>query len=124
VAIPLIEEYFNQEIEESYEIKIGLKYTKKYKFSLGNNRLLVETKNFSWTKSDNIPSAKISKLKEEMFHFLIAPKKYKKILVMNNSIRISSGESLAFYFTRLYQYIIPEDVRILELINGKLVERN
>ena len=76
--------------------------------------MLVECKSHTWTKTDNVPSAKITVWNEAMYYFLLSPGGFRKILFVLRDFSEKRGESLAEYYVRNYSHLIPDDVEIWE----------
>ncbi|OFL94319.1 hypothetical protein [Fusobacterium sp. HMSC073F01] len=110
----LLEEYLKEELEIQKKVEIGLSIKKEHKFDFGNSDYLVECKAYDWTKGKNTPSGKISTLKETLLYFLLAPKSYKKVLVLKKS-KIKNSETLLDYFIRLNRYLISDDLMFFEI---------
>lgn len=110
----LLEKYLKEHLENPFQVEIGYLIKKKHKFDLGNSNYIVECKNYEWTKSNNNPSAKISTLRETILYFSLAPKNYKKILVLKKS-QLKNNETILDYFIRLNKYLIPDDLILLEV---------
>ncbi|MEG1451032.1 MAG: hypothetical protein RSC62_09580 [Cetobacterium sp.] len=110
----LLEKYLKEHLENPFQVEIGYLIKKKHKFDLGNSNYIVECKNYEWTKSNNNPSAKISTLRETILYFSLAPKNYKKILVLKKS-HLKNNETILDYFIRLNKYLIPNDLVLLEV---------
>jgi hypothetical protein len=103
--------------EPDFAIPIGVSSQKKYhKFDLGSkcSKVIVECKSHRWTKGNNVPSAKMTVWNEAMYYFAIAPSGYRKIFFVLKDRRASNGETLAEYYCRTYQHLIPSDVEIWE----------
>lgn len=118
----LLEEKYNCDLLEQEPIKIGFNTLKEHKYDLTNSEMVVECKDYSWTKGNNIPSAKISHLREVMLYFSVTSNEYRKLLVLNRSIRTLNNESLGEYFIRLNNAFIPSNVEIWEVNENKLVK--
>ena len=114
-------------VQPGYSVEVGLNrlWRKAHKFDWGNNTLLVECKDYDWTSSHNIPSAKISTLKEAMLYFMAAPQSHRKMLFIRKTEgrTMTSDETLGEYFVRLYGHLIPEDVEVHELDDNDLSVR-
>lgn len=110
----LLEEYLQEKLEEQKKIEIGFEEKREHRFDLGNSNYLIECKAFEWTAKNNNPSGKISTLRETLYYFLLAPKEYRKILVLKKS-RVKNGETVLDYFIRLNYHLIPQDVEIFEI---------
>ena len=106
------------ELERGIEVDIGIGQNnkKKHDFDLGCNtkKILVECKSHCWTAGHNIPSAKLTAWNEAMYYFYAAPRDYRKILFVLRDLRQGTGESLAKYYLRTYNHLIPDDVEIWE----------
>ena len=105
------------DLVEQLPVQIGLAHTKKlHRFDLGSeaNKTIIECKSHTWTKSGNIPSAKITAWREAMLYFISADNEYRKILFTQRSNRKLNKETLAEYFIRLNKHIIPKEVEIWE----------
>jgi hypothetical protein len=101
----------------NFPVEVGARKLKKtHSFDLGSETppILVECKSHRWTKGNNVPSAKITVWNEAMYYFQSAPSKYRKILFVLKDKRASTGETLAGYYIRTYEHLIPEGVEIWE----------
>jgi hypothetical protein len=89
---------------------------KEHRFDLASRSrsTVCECKAFSWTASGNIPSAKITTLREASQYLLALPADIIKVIVMNRNLRPSHPESLAEYFCRLNSHLLGP-VRLLEI---------
>lgn len=104
-------------LARDFRIEIGLRKKKEHKFDLGSHeeKILVECKSHTWTKTGKTPSAKITTWEQAMFYFLLAPEDFRKIFVVQKNEHPTRTETLAEYFVRLRNHMIPEDVEIWEL---------
>jgi len=104
-------------LEGNIKIKIGLREKKSHRFDLGSveEKIIVECKSHTWTKTGNTPSAKMTTWEQAMFYFLLAPEDFRKIFVVLKNEHPKKNETLAEYFIRLRSNLIPEDVEIWEL---------
>lgn len=55
-----------------------------------------------------------------MFYFHMAPKDYRKLFVVERSVRFRRPESLLAYFLRTRAHMIPPDVEFWELDGDRL----
>ena len=101
-------------LEKQKKVEIGFEEKREHRFDLGNSNYLIECKAYEWTKDNNSPSAKLSTLRETLYYFFLAPKNYKKILVLKKS-GVKNGETVLDYFIRLNYHLIPRDVEIFEI---------
>lgn len=96
---------------------------KSHSFDLGSEdpRVIVECKSHTWTSSGNVPSAKMKNWAEAMFYFHMAPPDYRKIFLVERSVRPGREESLLSYFLRTQAHMIPTGVEFWELSGAKLI---
>lgn len=96
---------------------------KNHVFDLGcsSRKWVVECKSHRWTTGHNVPSAKLTVWNEAIFYFCAAPLDYKKVLFVLRDLRRGSGESLATYYLRTYEHLVPEGVEIWEYDESKHV---
>ena len=105
------------QLTPDHKVPCGLDSVRKnHSFDLGseNPRVIVECKSHTWTSGGNIPSAKITVWNEAMLYFLLAPKRYRKILFVLRDFSERRGQTLAEYYIRNYGHLIPDDVEVLE----------
>jgi hypothetical protein len=105
-------------VEKKFSVRVGVSRLKKvHCFDMGSSSppVLVECKSHRWTSGGNVPSAKITVWNEAMYYFACAPKSFRKILFVLKDLRKSSGESLATYYVRTYEHLIPANVEIWEV---------
>ena len=105
------------ELERDFPVAIGAGDTKKErKFDLGSESpaALIECKAHRWTAGNKVPSAKMSVWNESMYYFHLAPDRYRKILFVLEDRSRDRNETLAEYYVRTYNHLIPEKVEILE----------
>ncbi len=128
------EENVKQALEKKYHtsfrtqsIKIGLP-PKSHNFDLvsENGDIIVECKNYAWTETGNIPSAKTAFLNETILYLSHVPSQSKKIIVLRKDTHPKRKESLAEYYVRTYYHLL-NGVVIMELdidnMNIREVER-
>ena len=104
-------------LASDFGVSIGVNAAKKvHKFDLGSEEppCLVECKSHTWTRGDNIPSAKITVWNEAMYYFWISPVKYRKILFVLRDFSEKRRETLGAYYVRNYSHLIPEGVELWE----------
>ena len=103
-------------LEESFELKVGIRAKKVHQFDLGSEqkRVLVECKRHTWGRNGNIPSGKMHAWNEAMFLLHLAPNEYRKILFVLRHYDEKRGETLAEYYVRTYQHFISDGVEIIE----------
>lgn len=104
-------------LKKNFRLPLGINKKKKdHNFDLGSEspRTIVECKCHRWTKDSNVPSAKMSVWNEAMYYFHTAPKSYRKILFVLYDFNMKKKETLAEYYIRTYDHLIPSDVEIWE----------
>ena len=99
----------------SLEIGVDEK-KKKHAFDFGNTdqKVIVECKSHRWTESGNVPSAKLTVWNEAMYYFHISPQDYQKIFVVLKDFSQKRNETLAEYYIRTHEHLVPPDVEIWE----------
>ena len=113
------QEYFGQQgivLRKGRGVQIGFSSKREHKFDLGADKpaMLVECKAHTWTAGGNVPSAKITVWNEAMLYFSLAPSDYRKILFVLKDWSEKRGESLAQYYARTRDHLIPDGVEIWE----------
>ena len=106
------------DLDPNHKVAVGIDSEKKeHQFDLGseNPKVIVECKSHTWTEGNKVPSAKMTNWAEAMFYFHMAPNTYRKIFVVERSIRETTGETLLSYFMRTQFHLIPPRVEIWEL---------
>jgi hypothetical protein len=98
------------------EVRISAPGLKTHKFDLATPRrdILVECKAFTWTRGGNVPSAKITHLREAVGHLRQMPGARTLYLVIKKGLHPKRGETLAAYFVKLNKEILGQ-VTVLEL---------
>lgn len=109
-----LQSYFGKPFVLEVAYPIG-KPAKDHKFDLvsKDGKIIVETKNYTWTVGKNVPSAKMSVLNEAVLYLQHAPKDSLKILVINFDRHVSRNETLAEYYVRTYRHLL-DDVSVME----------
>ena len=105
-------------LEANHKVPCGLGVLRKdHAFDLGspNPKVIVECKSHTWTSGGNVPSAKMKNWAEAMYYFHMAPRDYRKIFIVERSVRPERHETLLGYFLRTQAHMIPPDVEFWEL---------
>lgn len=105
-------------LESNHRVACGLAGKRKlHAFDLGSDDppVIVECKSHTWTATGNIPSAKMKNWAEAMFYFHMAPPQYRKLFVVEESLRQGYNESLLAYFARTQAHMIPFGIEFWEL---------
>lgn len=83
--------------------------------SLGNHHhVIVKYKSYTWTEFQNMPSAKMMAWTEAMYYFFAAPKDYRKISFVLKDFSPKHNVTLAKYYLRTHEHMIPKDVEFWE----------
>ena len=118
---------YDQEFKPEPEIKIGVPKApkKKHKFDIANedHSIVIECKRYTWTKTGNVPSAKIRSLNEAMFFLYLLPKSCRKVLAISRSTHPAQTETLAEYYVRTNAHLIG-DVEVMEFDTEKNTMRS
>lgn len=102
-------------------IKIG-NPPKLHDFDLvsDDKNIIVECKNYSWTETGNIPSAKMALINEAVLYLSHTPNNTKKIIVLRRDNHSKRKESLAAYYRRIYFHLL-NNIIIMELDVDKMI---
>ncbi|SEG12009.1 hypothetical protein [Nitrosomonas ureae] len=98
-------------------VEVGVGSTKKaHAFDLGcsEQKVVVECKSHRWTAGHNVPSAKLTVWNEAMYYFHVSPPDYRKIMFVLKDLRRGGGESLASYYLRTYNHLVPVGIEFWE----------
>ncbi len=104
-------------LEKNFGLTLGIGEKKKERrFDLGaaSPKVIVECKSHKWTASGKVPSAKMSVWNEAMYYFALAPDDYRKILFVLRDDNPKKRETLAEYYLRTYDHLIPDGVEFWE----------
>ena len=104
-------------LEKNFRFPVGVDEKKKdRRFDLGSKlpRVIVECKSHRWTKSNYVPSAKMTVWNEAMYYFQLAPEDFRKILFVLRHYNPKRKETLVEYYSRTYAHLIPNSVEIWE----------
>ena len=109
----------NSIVTKQYPVNICInsRISKVHKYDFGNNEIVVECKDYNWTKGHNYANSKISGINEVMLLFLGTPPKYTKklFLRLTDKIGVNNPETIFEYYIRKYQHLIPSGIEIYEL---------
>lgn len=126
IAAQMLSKRFSIDFQLEYPLLIG-NPPKEHKFDFASSDLkyVGECKNYSWTTSGNVPSAKMGFTNEAVFYLsFLSDDKY-RFLVMRKDVRSKRNETLAEYYYRTNRHLL-RGVHILEidLENNTLRETN
>ncbi len=88
---------------------------KDHKFDIVNQEkhIAIECKCYTWTKTGNVPSAKMGFTNEAAFYLSFLPEYYEKYIVMLYSRNDKRGDSLAEYYFKINRHLIG-NVKVAE----------
>ena len=111
------------ELEPEQKIVIG-NPMKEHAFDLASQdrSVVIECKNYTWTKAGNVPSAKISTLNEAVLYFSFLDCNVQKILCLMESKDPKRKETLAEYYVNNYGHLL-RDVIIYEIAEDGSLKR-
>lgn len=121
-----------ENIALNYFMKLGWRATKNHPIVLGfgsvkknhcfdlggfdkkGDEFVVKCKSHKWTSGANVPSAKMTVWNEVMLYFSLLSEKTIKILFVLKDMSQKRRETLAEYYIRTYNHLIPKGVIIME----------
>ncbi len=115
LAAEILTNHFKVDFQLDYPIPIG-DPPKDHRFDLvsKDTRYVGECKNYSWTESGNIPSAKMGFVNEAVFYLTYIPPKIERFIVMRRDTHPKRNESLVDYYYRTYRHLL-NDIFIIEI---------
>lgn len=113
------ENKFKKRFHHEKELQVGPNKFHKFDLVSEDKSIVIECKSYTWTRSGNFPSAKISTALEEVFYLsrIIADR---KILVFQDDIN-SKGESLVSTFVKRYDGVL-DDIEVWAYYVGNNLE--
>ena len=101
--------------EMDHPIAIG-NPPKPHKFDLvsSDSRYIGECKNYSWTETANVPSAKMGFINEAIFYLSFVSPGTVRFVVMRRDTHPERNETLADYYHRTYRHLL-NDVVLFEI---------
>ncbi len=108
-------------LEKNIKIDIGIEnISKLHAFDLGSKeqKIIVECKSHKWTSGENVPSAKMSVWNEAMYYFVASPNNFRKIMFVLYDYSVKRKKTLAQYYLRTYEHLVPKDVEFWEYEEG------
>jgi len=117
-AARILSRHFGTEFEMECPIEIG-DPPKEHRFDLvsRDGRYVAECKSHTWTKSGNVPSAKMGFCNQAVLYLSFLPKTVCRLIVMRRDVHPGRDESLAEYYYRTYRYLL-RGVLVVELDVG------
>jgi hypothetical protein len=124
VAADFLGKHFSVEFRLDEAMPIG-NPPKLHRFDLVSvdSRYIGECKNYSWTETGNMPSAKMAFMNEALLYLSLAPAETYRFIVMRLDRHLRRTESLSAYYYRTYLHLL-NGVYIIELDEktGTIVE--
>lgn len=89
---------------------------KEHRFDLSSadRQYVGETKNYTWTETGNMPSAKMAFINEAVFYLSHLPAEHVRFVAMLRDVRPRTGEPLADYYYRTYRHLL-NGVKVIEI---------
>ena len=114
-AAEMLSNHFNVVFQPDFAMKIG-NPPKEHRFDLVSIdlRYVSECKNYSWTESGNISSAKIASINESVFYLSFLPKDIIRFVNMRKDVHPMRKETLAEYYYRTNSHLLG-DIFIIEV---------
>ena len=110
---------FQKQVKEWFQKKYGIGFelekkipigqpAKDHKFDIANleKQMVIECKRYTWTKTGNVPSAKMGFTNEAAFYLSFLPDSYEKYIVMLRSFHKKRNETLAEYYYRTNRHLL------------------
>lgn len=123
-AASALSDHFNVVFALDVPIPIGTP-AKNHCFDMVSNdgTIIGECKNYCWTETGNMPSAKMAFLNEAVLYLSLLPIKPKRFIVMRRDHHPKRKESLAEYYYRTYRHLL-DGITVFELddVTGSLTE--
>jgi hypothetical protein len=115
VAAGVLAKELGEPLHMEVEMRIGTP-PRSHKFDLASRsrRFVVECKAYTWTQSGNIPSAKISHLREAVGYLNELPEATTRVLAVARADHPTKSETLGRYFVRLNAQILGS-VTVVEI---------
>ena len=122
-AKPILEKELKTQLEPEQKIDIG-NPMKEHAFDLASQdrSVVIECKNYTWTKAGNVPRAKISTLNEAVLYFSFLDNNIQKILCLMESKVPERKETLAEYYVNNYGHLL-RDVIVYEIAEDGSLKR-
>ena len=114
-ACEILSIHFKTEFVCDHPLPIGHP-PKIHEFDLASPDLkfVGECKNYSWTRTGNIPSAKMAFLNEALLYLSHLPTQTTRFIAMRRDSHAKRSESLADYYSRTYRHFLS-DIQLLEI---------
>lgn len=120
LAKRILEKELGIKLKQQVIIKIGNPAT-NHIFDLvsEDGKIIIECKNYSWTKSGNVPSAKLAFLNEAAFYLSFLSENKGKYIVMRKCFQEKKRKTLAKYYYDRYKHLL-KGIKVIEIdVNSK-----
>ena len=115
LAMPFLEKELNTSLKPEVKISIGEpKIEHAFDLANENKSIVIECKNYTWTKAGNVPSAKVSTINEAVLYFSFLDANVRKILCLKKSVHPKRQETLAEYYVGTYGHLL-RDITVYEI---------
>ena len=123
IAKRALEQELNTILEPEQKLFIGTP-GKEHAFDLASKdqSIVIECKNYTWTKTGRVPSAKISTINEAVLYFSFLDENTQKILCLMKSEHPERKETLAEYYAHTYDHLL-RDIIIHEVSKDGIANR-
>ena len=100
----------------NFPVEVGHSLKKLHSFDLGSKteEVIIECKSHTWTRGNNVPSAKLTTWDQAMLYFYLSPSSFRKVFIVLKDDNKQTHESLLSYYLRLHAHLIPEGVEFWE----------
>ena len=123
LAMPILEKELNTILKPEVKISIGEpKIEHAFDLANENKSIVIECKNYTWTKAGNVPSAKVSTINEAVLYFSFLDANVRKILCLKNSVHPKRQETLAEYYVGTYGHLL-RDITVDEIDDNKELKK-
>ena len=109
---------FNKKFEPEVKIPIGSDLLdpsdyKPHKFDIvsDDQSIIIECKRYTWTETNNVPSAKMGFTNEAAFYLSLAKRSHKKYIAMIKSYNPKRKETLAEYYYRTNKHLLGDIIK-------------
>ena len=120
-------EWLRKKYHKNFELEKKLfigSPAKEHKFDIVDEEqnIVVECKRYTWTKTGNVPSAKMGFCNEAAFYLSFLPETYEKYIVMLYSFHEKRHETLAEYYYRTNRHLLGK-IKVAEFDPDKNILR-
>ena len=123
LVIPILEKELNTILKPEVKISIGEpKIEHAFDLANENKSIVIECKNYTWTKAGNVPSAKVSTINEAVLYFSFLDANVRKILCLKKSVHPKRQNTLAEYYVRAYGHLL-RDITVYEVDDDKKLKK-